>query len=45
MNDCADEEQSFDQYIDAFGGMKQFILMSVLGYYGSNLASALKVLS
>ena len=45
MNDCADEEQSFDKYIDAFGGMKQFILMSILGYYGSNLASALKVLS
>ena len=42
-DNCADEGQSFDEYIASIGGLKRFIVTSILGYYGSNLARALEI--
>ena len=42
-DNCADEGQSFDEYIASIGGLKRFIATSILGYYGSNLARALAI--
>ena len=44
-NNCYDEGQTFEQYVADCGGTEQFIKASLAGYYGSNLARALELLS
>ena len=45
MDNCNDEQLTFDEYVKEQGGIERFILTSILGYYGSNLTRALEQLS
>lgn len=42
INNCNDEQLTFGEYVQEQGGIERFILTSILGYYGSNLAGALE---